>query len=86
MDFLFGILLIIIVILLLFNFASISISNKPFDGTCSSMYKPYQDNSILTNHNMTGNVPQPINNSNKVLNGKMNLEQQSYDYQKLFYI
>ena len=86
MDFLFGILLIIIVILLLFNFASISISNKPFDGTCSSIYKPYQDNSILQNQSISGNVPQPSNNSNKVLNGKMSLEQQSYDYQKIFYM
>ena len=86
MDFLFGILLIIIVILLLFNFASISISSKPFDGTCSSNYHPYQDKNILVNQNIVGNVPQPINNSNKILNGKMNLEQQSYDYQKLFYI
>ena len=76
MDFLIGILLIIIVMLILYNFSSISMSNTQSNGTCSS-------NTNTTQYN---NIPSPIlSKSPSALNNKVNLNAQAYDYKKHFF-
>ena len=77
MDFLIGILLIIIVMLILYNFSSISISNTQLNGgTCSSNISTTQ----------YSNIPSPIlSKSPSALNNKVNLNAQAYDYNKYFF-
>ena len=77
MDFIIGVLLVIVVILVLYNFASISISDSPEAGKCND------SNYLFANHN----EPQPVSaKPNTVMNGKVNLDAQSYDYSKYFYV
>jgi hypothetical protein len=77
MDFLIGILLIIIVMLILYNFSSVSMSNTKSNGTCSN-------NTVTTQYNI---IPSPIlSKSPSALNNKVNLNAQAYDYNKYFFI
>jgi hypothetical protein len=76
MDFLIGVLLVIIVLLLLFNFSSITISDTKYGGTCA------RNNSKRNN-----NIPIPVQSaSNKAVNGKINIDDQTYDYRKYFFV
>ena len=76
MDFLIGVLVVIIVLLLLFNFSSITISDTKYGSTCS------RNNSKSNN-----NIPSPIQSaSNKAVNGKINIDDQTYDYRKYFFV
>jgi hypothetical protein len=77
MDFLIGVLLVIIVLLLLFNFSSITISDTKYGGTCA------RNNSNGNNNN----IPSPIQSAlNKAVNGKINIDDQTYDYRKYFFV
>jgi len=76
MDYIIGILLVIICILILINFASVSISdNQPGIPLLPS-----------NNYN-TSNTPSPVlSRAPSALNNKINLENQTYDYSKYFYV
>lgn len=76
MDFLIGILVVIIILLLLFNFSSITISDTQYGGTCS------RDNNKQMN-----NIPKPVDSTqNKAVNGKIDIDNHTYDYQKYFFV
>ena len=89
MDFLIGILLMICVILILINFTSISMSdsNSPNQQQCAN-------NSLFSSLGFGSSgsgsgyqIPQPIlASAPSALNNKVNLEQQSYDYHKYFFV
>ena len=94
MDFLIGILLMICVILILINFTSISMSdsNSPNQQQCAN-------NSLFSSLGFGGSgslgnasagsyqIPQPIlASAPSALNNKVNLEQQTYDYHKFFFV
>jgi hypothetical protein len=87
MDFLIGILLIIIAILFLFNFTSISVSdNRYSSSTCSS---PNYLISSMQN-NMYQGIPQPqiastLNNPYGI-NTNSALNNYVYDYSKYFFV
>jgi hypothetical protein len=97
MDFIIGILLTIVIILVLVNFTSVSLSdsNNPNSQQCgsSSLFSSLGLGSIsgLGNSGL-GNggynqPPQPIvASAPSALNKKVNLEQQTYDYNKYFFI
>ena len=108
MDFIYGIILILIIIFMLINFASVTISNKSstqmqYDSNQNYLYAsnntPYNNmpyNNNMPNNNMpntpynnmpNNNIPQPRNaNSPLALNKKINLEEQTYDYNKYFFV
>ncbi len=85
MNFLLGILLVIIIILLLYNFASISISNTQNAGKWSNNQNyltTQQQLNILQTGN--GQIPQPMlsnSNTSTILN-----KQPIYDYNKYFFV
>ena len=85
MDFLIGIMLVIICILLLFNFTTISISDSKFgNGRCA-----IQPNNLITtmqNGGLLGtHIPIPANNS--TINSMPNSQYStSYDYSKYFFV
>jgi hypothetical protein len=97
MDFVYGIISIIMIIFILINFASINLSNKSIVDSQQIQQAQNQNYLIAPNYinpmpnapnapNATPNVPQPIvANSQLALNKKMNLEVQTYDYHKYFY-
>lgn len=73
MDFIIGILMVMIILLLLYNFSSISLSDTQYGGKCSS--------------NSSTSIPVAVqSNSNKALNGKINIHDQTYDYHKYFFV
>ena len=85
MDFIIGILLVIVVLLLLFNFATISISDSP-GGNCNNQNYLFSSN---RNNILTDNItnPKPVKSQpNNVINGKINLDNQTYYYNKYFYM
>ena len=98
MDFIIGILLTIVIILVLINFTSVSLSdsNNPNQQQCgnnnsffSSLGLGGWGNSELVNtgYQQALQPPQPIlASSPSALNKKVNLEQQTYDYHKYFFI
>jgi hypothetical protein len=95
MDFLIGLLLTIVLILILLNFTSISMSDS------DSSNQQCANNSLFTALGLgsgigltniggiggTYQIPQPIlASAPSALNNKVNLEQQSYDYHKYFFV
>ena len=85
MNFLLGILLVMIIILLLYNFASISISNTQNAGILSNNQN-YLTTQQQLNILQTGNtqIPQPMlsnSNTSTILN-----KQPIYDYNKYFFV
>lgn len=75
MDFIIGIVLIIIMIFIIYNFASISMSNTPNGGKCNQ-------NNLMSSMKSNGwNTPQPISSSSLVSSS-----QPIYDYHKYFFI
>ena len=94
MDFLIGILLMIVILLVIINFTSVSISdsNSPNQQQCAN-------NSLFSSLGFGGSgglgnassgsyqIPQPIlASAPSALNNKVNLERQSYDYHKYFFV
>ena len=99
MDFLIGILLMICVILILINFTSVSMSdsNSPNQQRCTnnSLFSSLgfgggssSLDSGLGNVSVNSyQIPQPIlASAPSALNNKVNLEQQTYDYHKYFFV
>jgi len=88
MDFIIGILLVIVIILILINFTSITISDTK-GGTCSS-----NTNSSIFGGNQYGSriqnglgIPSPmLSKEPSALNNKLNINAQTYDYNKYFYM
>lgn len=73
MDFLIGILLVIITIILLYNFATISISSTQFSESCNT-----KDISVINqNSNNSLSKKNNINSSNNIV---------KYDYNNYFYL
>ena len=88
MDFLIGILLMIVILLVIINFTSISLSdsNSPNQQQCAN-------NSIFSSLGLGSSgigsyqIPQPVvASAPSALNNKVNLEQQTYDYHKYFFV
>ena len=99
MDFIIGLLLAIVLLLVLINFTSISVSdsNSPNKQQCgnntlfSSLGLGGSSNDGSGNNgssvNNTYQIPQPVlASAPSALNNKVNLEQQSYDYHKYFFV
>ena len=83
MDFVVGILLMIIIILFLYNFSSISLSDSTSNGTCNKNVNQNQYNS----NRQYNSVPSPVlSKSPSALNNKVNLNAQTYDYSKYFFV
>lgn len=82
MDFIVGILLIVIIVLILINFSSISMSDSKANTSCNKI--------INTNPNQTvknNTIPSPLlSNAPSALNKKFNLNEQTYDYSKYFFM
>ena len=82
MDFIIGLLLFIILIFIIINFTSISMSNTQGGGTCSNSTSIFG-----TNQYGNSNVPSPIYSKDSLaLNNKLNLNNQTYDYNKYFFL
>ena len=90
MDFIVGILVVIIIILILINFTSVSVTDNE-GRTSNSLFltnKIINQNQMNQNQNMTQyNIPSPVlSKEPTVLNNKLNLNAQTYDYNKYFYL
>ena len=93
MDFIYGILLIIIIIFILINFASVNISNTQVNNQDSQNQTQNQNqnqNFLVTNNginSLSSSIPSPIlSGAPLALNKKLNLEEQTYDYKKYFFV
>ena len=93
MDFIIGMLLIIIVIFIIINFTTISITDTNYQQNQQNQQNQYynqypnQNQNFLYSSNNRYNPPLPINaNASLVLNKKLNLEEQSYDYKQTFFV
>lgn len=84
MDFLIGILLFAIIILILFNFTSISISDKPNSGTCSN--QNYLFASSYQTMIQPTQVPQPVSAKSSNNKDALTTKQPIYDYNKYFFV
>ena len=89
MDFLVGILLIIIIILILYNFSSVSVSDNQPNNSSNTFTTKYILN--MQNNNTPlpsqSQLPSPmLSKEPSALNNKVNLNAQTYDYNKYFYI
>ena len=83
MDFLIGIMLVIIGILLLINFTNISISDTKFGNSSCSVLPNYLITTMQ--NNQLGGTPSPISAGGKLNStaAKINSE---YDYNKYFFV
>jgi hypothetical protein len=80
MDFIIGIIFVLLTIFIIINYTTISISNN--NNTLKDVNYLYtKKNNVLLNNTM----PLP-RQQNKSINNKLNLEEQSYDYKSYFYI
>lgn len=80
MDFIIGILLVIILLFGIINFTSISITDNRYQ-------QGQPQNFLYSSNRYNYNSPSPINaNAPLALNKKLNLEEQSYDYKKHFFV
>ena len=90
MDFIIGMFLSIIVIFIIINFTTISITDTNYQQNQQHQYYnqyPNQNQNFLYSSNNRYNPPLPINaNASLVLNKKLNLEEQSYDYKQTFFV
>lgn len=101
MDFLIGLLLSIVIILILLNFTSISMSDSDSSNqqcannslfTALGLGSGIGITNIGANGGNSSNggtyqIPQPIlASAPSALNNKVNLEQQTYDYHKYFFV
>ena len=99
MDFVIGLLLTIVIILVLINFTSVSLSdsNNPNSQQCgtSSLFSSFWGNNgggiggypQSQSVPLVPSAPQPIlASAPSALNNKVNLEQQTYDYHKYFFV
>jgi len=95
MDFLIGMLVMVLIIILIFNYVSISTSDSK-GGTCGNNLL---NNNIFTNNmfgtnqnnnqyqNQSYSIPSPIqSNAPSALNKKINLNNYTYDYSQHFFI
>jgi hypothetical protein len=93
MDFIVGILVVIIIILILINFTSVSVTDNE-GKTSNSLFltnkiiNQNQMNQNQMNQNINQcNIPSPVlSKEPTVLNNKLNLNAQTYDYNKYFYL
>lgn len=83
MDFLIGVMLVIISILLLINFTTISISDSKFGN--SSCYSPQNYLITTMQNNQFGGTPLPISAGGK-LNASAAKVNSEYDYGKYFFV
>jgi hypothetical protein len=97
MDFIIGILLMIVLLLVIINFTSISVSdsNSPNQQQCgnnnlfSSLGFGVSGGAIGGASSSVGayQIPQPmLASAPSALNNKVNLEHQTYDYHKYFFV
>ena len=98
MDFVIGLLLTIVIILVLINFTSVSLSdsNNATQQQCgnNSLFSSFWGNNGggigsggYPQSQSVPLVPQPIlASAPSALNNKVNLEQQTYDYHKYFFV
>ena len=95
MDFLIGILLTIVILLVIINFTSVSMSdsNSPNQQQCvnNSLFSSlgFGGGNVGLGNVSSGSyqIPQPIlASAPSALNNKVNLERQSYDYNKYFFV
>lgn len=94
MDFIIGLLLAIVLLLVLINFTSISVSdtNSPNQQQCgtNTLFSSlgFSSSGGLGNaSNSSYQIPQPVlAKAPSALNNKVNLEQQTYDYHKYFFV
>ena len=86
MDFLIGIMLVIIVILLLINFTNISISDNKFgNSSCSAL--PNYLITTMQNNQLQG-TPSPVSAGGQLNStaAKVNNGGYNYDYSKYFFV
>lgn len=85
MDFLIGVMLVIICILLLINFTTISITDSKFGSSnCATGQNYLLQN--MQNGIMVG-IPSPVPANNSTINsGKINQTASNYDYSKYFFV
>ena len=93
MDFIVGILIVIIIILILINFTSDSVTDSSGKTTNSlfltnKIINKDKMNQNQMNQNMNQyNIPSPmLSKEPTALNNKLNLNAQTYDYNKYFYL
>jgi hypothetical protein len=84
MDFLIGIMLIIIAILIIINFTTISISDTKFGSESCSAKSNYLITTMQNGNNLGGVAPVPANLST-TNSGKVN-SNNGYDYDKYFFV
>jgi len=88
MDFIIGLLLFIVVIFIIINFTSISMSNTKAGGTCSSSTSILGTNQYQNQYGYgNSNIPSPVYSKDSLaLNNKLNINNQTYDYNKYFFL
>ena len=97
MDFLIGMLLMVLIIILIFNYVSISTSDSN-GGTCgnnllnnniftNNMFGTNQNNNQYPYQNQSYSIPSPVqSNAPSALNKKINLNNYTYDYSQHFFV
>jgi hypothetical protein len=87
MDFLIGILLVIVGILLIVNFTSISISDNKFGSSSNCTAQPNYLISTMQNGQLQG-TPSPINATSQMIDsaGRVNYDGHNYEYNKYFFV
>ena len=84
MDFILGIIVVLLIIFIMINYISISITNN--DKT-NYLYSPrtQMNKHYLSSHNNLNNLNHNLNNNNN-LNSILNLKEDSYNYNKYFHL
>ena len=81
MDFLIGIILVIITIVLLYNFATISVSNSAKSANSGTCNQNYTISSMQAMGKNQKGMPRPV-----LANSPVSGHQPIYDYNKYFYV
>jgi len=89
MNFIYGILVIIIIIFIIINFASVNVYDSN-PNVQNFIRNSNSNNNSNSNSNKTSNTYRPpaalVSGAPSAINNKFNLEEQTYDYNKYFFI
>ncbi len=83
MDFILGIIAVLLIIFIMINYISISITNNDKTNYLYSPRTQLNHNRYLSSNN---NLNHNLNNNNNNLNSILNLKEDSYNYNKYFHL
>ena len=86
MDFILGIIAVLLIIFIMINYISISITNNDKTNYLYSPRRQVNHNRYLSSNNNLNNINNNNNNNNNNLNSILNLKEDSYNYNKYFHL